>query len=87
MAIFNNPRLAAPLTITLAPVTTTEQTDISVTIPADAAAESNWVAGFYTVALEVSPKNAAARALYESMGFTERKFRMMTRRLAAKEIA
>jgi len=33
------------------------------------------------LALEVSPKNAAARALYESMGFEERKFRMMTRRL------
>lgn len=39
------------------------------------------------LALEVSPKNAAARALYESMGFEERKFRMMTRRLEAKEIA
>ena len=33
------------------------------------------------LALEVSPKNAGARALYESMGFEERKFRMMTRRL------
>lgn len=33
--------------------------------------------------LEVSPKNARARALYESMGFDERHLRMMTRRMAA----
>ena len=37
------------------------------------------------LALEVSPKNDAARGLYESMGFAERKLRMMTRRLAVKE--
>ena len=35
------------------------------------------------VALEVSPKNPRARALYESMGFDERHLRMMTRRMAA----
>jgi len=35
------------------------------------------------LALEVSPKNTRARALYESMGFNERYLRMMTRRLAA----
>ena len=35
------------------------------------------------LALEVSPKNARARALYEAMGFHERHHRMMTRRLAA----
>jgi ribosomal protein S18 acetylase RimI-like enzyme len=39
------------------------------------------------LALEVSPENAGARALYESMGFEERKLRMLTRRLTAKEIA
>ena len=33
------------------------------------------------LALEVSPKNERARALYESMGFTERHLRMMTRSL------
>jgi len=33
------------------------------------------------LALEVSPKNNAARSLYESMGFEERYLRMMTRRL------
>ena len=36
-----------------------------------------------TLALEVSPKNTRARALYEGMGFGERHLRMMTRRLAA----
>jgi GNAT superfamily N-acetyltransferase len=35
------------------------------------------------LALEVSPKNGRARVLYESMGFTERHLRMMTRRLPA----
>ena len=35
------------------------------------------------LALEVSPKNARARALYESLGFGERSLRMMTRRLPA----
>jgi len=34
-----------------------------------------------TLALEVSPKNARARGLYESMGFEERYLRTMTRRL------
>ena len=34
------------------------------------------------IALEVSPANARARALYEGMGFAERKLRMMTRRLS-----
>ena len=33
------------------------------------------------LALEVIPENSRARALYESMGFTERHPRMMTRRL------
>jgi GNAT superfamily N-acetyltransferase len=33
------------------------------------------------LALEVAPRNARARALYESMGFHERHHRMMTRRL------
>jgi len=33
------------------------------------------------LALEVSPENARARALYEAMGFRERHHRMMTRRL------
>ena len=36
------------------------------------------------LALEVSPKNIRARALYESMGFAERSLRMMTRRLTAR---
>jgi len=35
------------------------------------------------MALEVSPKNGRARALYEEMGFQERSLRMMTRRLSA----
>jgi GNAT superfamily N-acetyltransferase len=39
--------------------------------------------GAVALALEVSPKNSHARALYESMGFDERHFRMMTRRLPA----
>ena len=34
-----------------------------------------------TLALEVSPKNARARGLYESMGFEERYLRTMMRRL------
>jgi ribosomal protein S18 acetylase RimI-like enzyme len=33
------------------------------------------------VLLEVSPQNTQARALYESVGFTDRHLRMMTRRL------
>ncbi len=37
--------------------------------------------GAVALALEVSPKNNAARSLYESMGFDERHLRMMTRRL------
>lgn len=39
--------------------------------------------GAVVVALEVSPNNTRARALYESMGFTERYLRTMTRRLGA----
>jgi len=39
--------------------------------------------GAVALALEVSPKNARARALYASMGFDDRHFRMMTRRLTA----
>ena len=35
------------------------------------------------VALEVSSGNTRARALYESMGFTDRHLQMMTRRLTA----
>jgi len=35
------------------------------------------------LALEVVPENAAARSLYESLQFTERHPRMMTRRLTA----
>jgi GNAT superfamily N-acetyltransferase len=35
------------------------------------------------LALEVSPKNTRARALYESIGFHERHLRMMTRQLAS----
>ena len=35
------------------------------------------------LALEVSPKNAHARSLYEGLGFQERSLRMMTRRLSA----
>jgi GNAT superfamily N-acetyltransferase len=35
------------------------------------------------LALEVSPKNDHARALYEALGFQERSLRMMTRRLSA----
>ena len=37
--------------------------------------------GSVVVALEVSSRNPRARALYESMGFTDRHLRMMTRRL------
>ena len=37
--------------------------------------------GAVVVALEVSPKNTAARTLYESMGFSERYLRTMTHRL------
>jgi len=37
------------------------------------------------IALEVSQKNARARALYEGMGFTPRPLQMMTRRLGAEE--
>jgi ribosomal protein S18 acetylase RimI-like enzyme len=35
------------------------------------------------LALEVSPKNDHARALYEALGFQDRSLRMMTRRLSA----
>ncbi len=41
--------------------------------------------GAVALALEVSPKNNAARALYESMGFEERHLRMMTRRLTRSD--
>jgi len=37
--------------------------------------------GAVVVALEVSSRNPRARSLYESMGFTDRHLRMMTRRL------
>jgi GNAT superfamily N-acetyltransferase len=37
--------------------------------------------GAVVVALEVSSRNPRARALYESLGFTDRHLRMMTRRL------
>jgi GNAT superfamily N-acetyltransferase len=40
--------------------------------------------GAVVVALEVSSKNAPARALYASVGFTERHLQMMTRRLEAE---
>ena len=40
--------------------------------------------GAVVVALEVSARNARARALYESMGFTDRHLKMMTRRLGAR---
>lgn len=36
------------------------------------------------LALEVSPKNAGARRLYESLGFTQRKNWVLTRRLQAR---
>ena len=39
--------------------------------------------GAVVVALEVSSRNTRARALYESMGFTDRHLRTMTRRLTA----
>jgi GNAT superfamily N-acetyltransferase len=39
--------------------------------------------GAVVVALEVSSGNTRARALYESMGFTDRHLRTMTRRLTA----
>lgn len=38
--------------------------------------------GAVVVALEVSPHNTRARALYESMGFTDRHLQTMTHRLA-----
>ena len=40
-----------------------------------------------TFSLEVSPKNSRARSLYESLGFEERYFRMMTRRVGTLESA
>ncbi len=39
--------------------------------------------GAVSFALEVSPKNQRAHALYESLGFEDRYLRMMTRRLPA----
>jgi GNAT superfamily N-acetyltransferase len=38
--------------------------------------------GAVVIALEVSSKNARARALYESMGFSDRHLQMMTRRVS-----
>jgi GNAT superfamily N-acetyltransferase len=41
--------------------------------------------GAVVVALEVSSHNTRARALYESMGFTDRHLQMMTRRLTTDD--
>ena len=40
--------------------------------------------GAVSFALEVSPKNQRAHALYESLGFEDRYLRMMTRRLTPR---
>lgn len=53
-AIFNSPRLSAPLSVTLPPIATAEPTEVSVSLPSNPAAQAAWVAGFYTVALEVA---------------------------------
>jgi hypothetical protein len=51
-ARFSNPRLNNPLEIVLpAPITTTDTTDILVTLPV---AGTSWVAGYYTVSLGIN---------------------------------
>lgn len=57
VARFNNPRLANPIEINLPAVATTETTTVSLTIPDDALNQERWVAGFYTVALDVIRNN------------------------------
>ena len=54
---FSNPRLNSPLEIVLpAPITTTDTTDIAVTVPV---AVTDWVAGYYTVSLIVNRSDPA----------------------------
>ncbi|HEV7486143.1 MAG TPA: DUF4255 domain-containing protein [Thermoanaerobaculia bacterium] len=54
IARFRHPRLASPIDIPLAAVVTSGETDVQVTLPNDAAAQSAWAAGSVTVSLVVS---------------------------------
>jgi hypothetical protein len=52
---FENPRLTTPGEIgPLAAITTADQTDVEVTLPDDVNAQTDWVAGFYNVSIEVT---------------------------------
>ncbi|HEV7858537.1 MAG TPA: DUF4255 domain-containing protein [Pyrinomonadaceae bacterium] len=52
---FENPRLTTPNDIgPLAAIKTADQTDVLVTLPNDANAQTDWVAGFYSVSIEVT---------------------------------
>ena len=54
-ARFSNPRLSNPIDVgPLAPATSTEPTDIKMTLPTDAASMKDWVPGYYTVSLVVT---------------------------------
>ena len=58
---FENPRLTNPNDIgPLAAITTSDQTDVEVTLPNDANAQTDWVAGFYSVSIEVTNNADAA---------------------------
>jgi hypothetical protein len=51
---FENQRLAAPIEVApAAPVTISDQTDVEITLPNDASAQTDWVAGYYNVSIEV----------------------------------
>jgi hypothetical protein len=54
IARFRHPRLALPIDIPLPAVATSGETDVAVTLPNDAAAQSAWAAGSVTVSLVVS---------------------------------
>lgn len=57
IARFSNPRVSSPLEIALpAPITTTDTTDIPVTLPV---AVTSWVAGYYTIALVINRSDPA----------------------------
>lgn len=53
-ARFQHPRLDAPIDIALPGVTTVEETDVTVTIPNDAAASAAWAAGTLTLSLLIT---------------------------------
>jgi hypothetical protein len=63
-ARFSNPRLNSALEIVLpAPITTTDTTDIPVTLPNDLVSNVQWVAGYYTVSLDVNRSSDPVNAL------------------------